>query len=116
MSLHAVTSEEELHQGGRYGIREPALACPQVPINEIDIAFLPGLAWSRTGARLGRGAGYYDRLLARPEFRALRCGLFFAVQEFLELAIDPWDQPLDLVITEQEMFRKSGNARSVLAP
>jgi 5-formyltetrahydrofolate cyclo-ligase len=73
--------------------------------SEVDVALMPGLAWDRAGNRLGRGAGYYDRLLAHPDWRAFRCGLFFATQEFPALPADPWDQPLQAVVTEREIIR-----------
>lgn len=105
LALHRTRGPEEL-RAGQFGIREPdADACPIVRIEEIDAALLPGLAWDRRGGRLGRGAGYYDRLLADPGWRALRCGLFFAVQEVETVPTDPWDVPLDAVVTEREIVR-----------
>ncbi|HEV2131900.1 MAG TPA: 5-formyltetrahydrofolate cyclo-ligase [Longimicrobiaceae bacterium] len=105
LALHRTTGPEELRPG-QFGIREPdADACPLVRIEEIDAALLPGLAFDRRGRRLGRGAGYYDRLLADARWRALRCGLFFAVQEVAEVPTDTWDVPLDAVVTENEIVR-----------
>jgi 5-formyltetrahydrofolate cyclo-ligase len=105
LSLHAVGSAEELRVGSSFGVREPLPHCPPIGVGEIDIAFLPGLAWDRSGTRLGRGAGYYDRLLATDGFGAVRCGLFFAAQELPDLPRDPWDVPLDVVVTEEEVVR-----------
>lgn len=101
MTLHAVRDADDLLEGGRYGIREPADHCPLTRPEEIDVAFIPGLAWDRAGNRLGRGAGYYDRLLADPGWRALRCGLFYSAQEVELVPADEWDVPLDLVVTEK---------------
>ena len=100
LSLHAVRSLEELRPG-RYGIREP-VAGRVVRAEEIQAALVPGLAWDRAGHRLGRGAGYYDRLLGEPAWAAFRCGLFFAVQEVPVLPRDDWDVRLDAVVTERE--------------
>ena len=105
MSLHTVQAESDLLADGRWGIREPAVHCPIARPEEIDVAFLPGLAWDRTGNRLGRGAGYYDQLLADPGLHALRCGLFFAAQEFPVIPADEWDAPLDMVVTEEGAHR-----------
>ena len=102
MTLHAVDDDADLTPG-RFGLLEPAIHCPPVEVATVDLAFIPGLAWDRGGRRLGRGAGYYDRLLAAPDWRGLRCGLFFSIQEFPELPADPWDMPLDLVVTEKEI-------------
>ncbi len=100
MTLHRVQAHAELLADGRYGIREPDSSCPIVDPAEVDAALIPGLAWDRNGARLGRGAGYYDRLLQDPRWRGFKCGLFFSVQEFERLPTDPHDSPLDAVVTE----------------
>jgi 5-formyltetrahydrofolate cyclo-ligase len=76
-----------------------------VDVHEVDVALVPGLAWDRRGARLGRGAGYYDRLFLRPSWRGFRCGLFFAAQEFDRLPANRMDAPLDAVVTEREIVR-----------
>lgn len=100
MTLHWVEREDQLRVEGGYGIREPAESRPLVSLGEVDAALVPGLAWDRRGQRLGRGAGYYDRLFARPEWSGFRCGLFFAAQEAGSIDVDPWDAPLDAVVTE----------------
>ena len=108
MSLHLLSSPDRLVPGGSYGIREPAADCQPVAIRSVDVALLPGLGWDRHGSRLGRGAGYYDRLLASPDWRAVRVGVFFALQEFPRLPIDDWDIPLDVIVTEREIIRTPG--------
>jgi 5-formyltetrahydrofolate cyclo-ligase len=105
MTLHAVGSADALRPG-RYGIREPdADACPIRRIEDVDAALIPGLAWDRGGHRLGRGAGYYDRMLADPVWRGFRCGLFFAAQEAPAVPHDAWDVRLDAIVTDGEMVR-----------
>jgi len=105
MTLHALADLAELRASGSYGILEPDPACPRRDPGEIDAVLVPGLAWDRRGGRLGRGAGYYDRLFADPAWRGFRCGLFFAAQESPDLPLDPWDAPLHAVVTEQEVVR-----------
>ena len=104
MTLHVLKELGELRDAGSYGIREPDLACPRLELRDIDVILVPGRAWDRRGGRLGRGAGYYDRLFADPDCRAFRCGLFFAAQEFEELPLDRWDVPLQAVVTEKEVM------------
>lgn len=104
MTLHVLKDLAELREAGSYGIREPDAACPLLALRDIDAVLVPGLAWDRRGRRLGRGAGYYDRLFADPEWRAFRCGLFFAVQEIPGIPVDPWDVALDAVVTEKEIM------------
>lgn len=110
MVLHRVEGYADLSGAGAFGIREPDPACPVVDLNEIDVALVPGLGWDRKGVRLGRGAGYYDRLFLNPQWRGFRCGLFFAAQEFDRLAANRLDAPLDAVVTEREIIRFDSGA------
>ena len=106
MTLHLVRSLGDLRTGS-YGIREPDVErCPEVAESSIDAALVPGLAWDRRGSRLGRGVGYYDRLFADPAWRGFRCGIFFAFQEVDPISAEPWDLPLDAVVTEREVWRR----------
>ena len=103
MALHRVDSPAGLQKHGRFGIREPLPTLPEVRPGLIDVALIPGLAWDRAGHRLGRGAGYYDRMLGMAEWRGARIGLFFSVQELERIPFDPWDATLDTVVTELEI-------------
>lgn len=105
MVIHRVDSGDELADDGAYGIREPIVECPLVPLEAIDAALVPGLAWDGAGGRLGRGAGYYDRLFADPRWRGFRCGLFFSAQEVDSVPTDPWDAPLHAVVTDAAVHR-----------
>lgn len=107
LALHRLDREDGLRRG-HVGLLEPdAELCPAVPVAEVDAALVPGLAWDRAGRRLGRGAGYYDRLFADPAWRGFRCGLYFAAQELPALPADPWDAPLHAVVTEREVVRRT---------
>jgi 5-formyltetrahydrofolate cyclo-ligase len=115
MALHRVDGTDQLLPGA-YGIREPdALVCPLVSAGEVDAVVVPGLAWDRAGGRLGRGAGYYDRLFALPQWRGFRCGVFFAAQELPAVSADPWDAPLHAVATEREVWVPTGPHREEAA-
>jgi 5-formyltetrahydrofolate cyclo-ligase len=103
MALHPLDTEEAMRPGA-HGILEPDPACRALAPAEIDAALVPGLAWDRAGGRLGRGAGYYDRLLTHPDWRGLTCGLFFAAQEVEAVPLDPWDVRIHFVVTEREML------------
>lgn len=106
--LHRIGDHGELRPGGNFGIREPDPACPLVRVEDVDVALVPGLGWDRRGVRLGKGAGYYDRLFLNPAWRGFRCGLFYAVQEFASLPGNRLDAPLDAVVTESETVRFDG--------
>jgi len=77
----------------------------ELSLQAIDLFVLPGLGFDRSGRRLGRGAGHYDRLLVGGD--AVRIGLCFDFQLLGELPEDPWDVRLDAVATEREIIRTS---------
>ena len=89
---------------GRFGILEPRQAvCRPPEAFAPDLILVPGLAFDRLGRRLGFGGGYYDRLLAQPlAARAFSVGLAFAFQLVRELPADPWDRPVNAVVTERQ--------------
>lgn len=79
---------------------------------DLDILFLPLLGFDDAGYRMGMGGGYYDASLAylrrRRTWRKPRLiGLAFEVQRVARLPRDPWDVPLDGVITERCYYRFS---------
>jgi 5-formyltetrahydrofolate cyclo-ligase len=107
MALHAVCAPDEL-VAGNYGIREPdASRCPVVHLSDVDAALVPGLAFDAGGNRLGRGAGYYDRLFGDAGWRGFRCGIFFHFQRTDALPAEVWDVPLDAVVTDAGVWRRS---------
>jgi 5-formyltetrahydrofolate cyclo-ligase len=64
---------------------------------------VPGVAFDLRGVRLGRGAGWYDRILSRhPE--ALKVGLAFEEQITSALPREPWDVSMDLVVTDRRVL------------
>ncbi len=78
--------------------------CPAISPEEITTAFLPGVAFDpTTGTRLGRGGGFYDRLLASPKFTAPTTGICFALQQ-RTLDSEPHDRPISTLITEEGLF------------
>lgn len=81
----------------RYGILEPTIQAREVlSAAMIDFALIPGRAFTLKGYRMGRGRGYYDRLLPRLSCPAY--GICFSCQVVDDLPLDPWDKKLDGVI------------------
>lgn len=94
---------EEAFVTGSYGILEPAPANSYaVPLEEIDFIVVPGLAFDRRGGRLGRGAGYYDRLLRNS--RAYKAGFAFFEQLVLRVPREPFDIKMDCVATSEGTY------------
>lgn len=102
MELRAVRSWEELKPGS-YRILEPdPTVCPLIMPDEVDLVLVPGIGFDRTGLRLGRGGGYYDRLLVRFPLETVRVGLFFSCQACETVPSELHDQKLHLIVTERD--------------
>lgn len=84
--------------------REPTENCLLVPVEELECVFVPGLAFDAQGYRLGRGGGYYDRVLASLPGTVPCPGLMFAGQELDEVAHEAHDVLLRCVITENGLI------------
>lgn len=99
LTFHAVSDPAtELHPGA-LGIREPNADSPLVPIPEIDAFLCPGLAFDRKGNRLGRGRGFYDRMLAVTRADALKLGVCFPFQIVEDTFPESHDIRMDGLIT-----------------
>jgi len=100
LDLACVTCLSELAPG-TLGILEPHPDRCQPPAAFApDAALIPAVAFDRAGNRLGFGQGYYDRLLASPAFaNTLLIGLAYDFQIVDSLPRDPWDKPVDIVVT-----------------
>lgn len=81
---------------GSYGILEPTGEAYNA-YNEIDVAIVPGMAFDSEGYRLGRGKGYYDRLLPKLS-NAVRIGVCFDFQKLESVPTDANDVKMDVVI------------------
>jgi 5-formyltetrahydrofolate cyclo-ligase len=81
-------------------VREPATSQELVAPSEVSLILVPGLAFTRDGRRLGRGGGYYDRLLAQHRPHAIALGVCFDLQIVEDLPCEPHDEKVDAVVTE----------------
>jgi 5-formyltetrahydrofolate cyclo-ligase len=89
---------------GEGGVQEP-IAGTAEQSETPAVVLLPVVAWDNRGTRIGRGGGFYDRLLAELSEGFVRIGLAYEFQECPELPRDPWDVPLHYVITERRIIR-----------
>jgi len=90
-----------------FGVPEPIGSEIPADPGDIDTIILPMLGFDRRGGRIGYGAGYYDRFLARnPTLRKI--GIAFACQEMDQLPLDENDVPLDCIITEDGIIYSRG--------
>ncbi len=75
---------------------------------QMDLVIVPGVAFSRKGARMGNGQGYYDRLLERVRPDCPLVGLCYECQLFDDLIVGPHDVFMDKVVTEQAVYQGRG--------
>lgn len=85
---------------GAFGVWEPRRGTRRtVPLRDLDLVLVPGLAFDRAGNRLGRGRGYFDRLLARAPRSLHTIGLCFRFQLLDRLPTNAHDRPVHAVLT-----------------
>ncbi len=90
-----------------FGLREPALTSPELPLADIAVMVIPALAVDASGARIGWGRGYYDSTLPLAT-HALRVAAVFDCQWVAEVPRAPHDSNVNLIITESRAHRIIG--------
>jgi 5-formyltetrahydrofolate cyclo-ligase len=112
LGLWRLTSMDELAPG-KWSILEPpselrGKSGNEVDPSELDVVLTPGVAFTRDGARIGSGQGYYDRLFVALRPEATVIGLAYECQLFPNLAVDPHDVYMDKVVTEKGVYQGRG--------
>jgi len=87
-----------------YGIRAPIRGTP-FPIGLIDLVIVPGLAFDPQGNRLGRGRGFYDRFLSKPEFHGTICAFAHEQQFVKAIPCRPHDIQVQVLVTNEKVRR-----------
>ena len=82
---------------GLHGIPEPGPLCPLIALNRLDLVLVPGVAFDARGGRLGRGKGFYDRLLAAVN--GMKCGVAFDEQIVDAVPVGPQDIRVNCILT-----------------
>ena len=91
---------------GQFGIREPKAGCPEIPLERLGLILVPGVAFDVHGRRLGRGRGFYDRLLA--EVHGVKCGVAFDEQILDAIPAGGLDVRMDFVLTPTRCLKCDG--------
>jgi 5-formyltetrahydrofolate cyclo-ligase len=97
---------KELVPGPRNVLEPDAKRCKTVPMERIDIAIIPGLAFDEKGGRIGSGKGYYDRLIPKLAITTRKVALTFEEQIVPQIPIESHDKHVDIIITDQRIIYK----------
>jgi 5-formyltetrahydrofolate cyclo-ligase len=112
LELFHLESMDEL-EVGMYKILEPrvdlrAVAAKRVEVESLDLIMVPGVAFDRTGGRMGHGKGYYDKLLEHARADTPLVALAFECQLFPEIPTAEHDIFMDQIITERAIYPGRG--------
>ena len=91
---------------GRWNISEP-LNARRASMVEVDLLIVPAIAFDRHGGRLGHGGGHFDRILGC--WNGIKIGIAFEYQIFDSVPMGSQDIPVDLVVTELQVYEGEGN-------
>ena len=97
MNFYSVNSLGHDLEKGRWGILEPTPSCPMIDGEKIDLFLCPGMAFTKSGQRLGKGRGYYDRFFHHNAQNAIRYGITFSEMIFPELPHEEHDIIMQMV-------------------
>jgi len=89
---------------GKFGVREPAASCAEIPLNRFDLVLVPGMAFDLHGHRLGRGQGFYDRILANAS--GIKCGVAYDFQLLESIPTEAHDAKVDFIFTPSRGVRR----------
>jgi 5-formyltetrahydrofolate cyclo-ligase len=107
VSLYKVDSpEKEIVQNAEGGFIPNAECCKKVPIDCIDIAIVPGLAFDEKGGRIGYGDGYYDQLIPRLPITTRKVAVALEEQIVPLVPMESHDKYVDIIITDNRVIYK----------
>jgi 5-formyltetrahydrofolate cyclo-ligase len=93
---------------GKFGILEPGGHCRPLTLKRLDLALAPGLGFDASGRRLGRGQGFYDRLLAG--IVGAKCGVAFDQQVVGHLPAQEHDVSMNFILTPTRWLEVSSQS------
>ncbi|MEE8399944.1 MAG: 5-formyltetrahydrofolate cyclo-ligase [Desulfobacterales bacterium] len=98
--------KKDLKPGPRNILEPDASRCKKVPIESIEIAIIPGVAFDEKGGRIGSGEGYYDRLIPKLSITTRKVALAYENQMVQQVPIESHDKHVDIIITEKRIIYK----------
>jgi len=98
--------DTDLTLGSRNILEPNPNQCNVVPIECIDIAIIPGVAFDEKGGRIGSGDGYYDRLIPKLPITTRKVALTFEDQIVSQIQMEAHDRHVDIIITEKRIIYK----------
>ena len=108
LSFHQVAQEYREHLvKGPFSLQEPPATWPLIDmatVREPMMVLVPALAFTLDGMRLGRGKGYYDRLLTELSGRGTTLGICFDIQVVGFLETEEHDRAVDVIVTEKKTY------------
>ena len=107
MNLMKVDNYPQELISGQRGVLEPdAGRCKNVPLDRVDIAIIPGIAFDEKGGRIGSGRGYYDRLIPRLAITTRKVALTLEEQIVPQIPMESHDKYVDIIITDKRIIYK----------
>jgi 5-formyltetrahydrofolate cyclo-ligase len=91
---------------GKFGVSEPLLELEEIPLNKFDLVLVPGMAFDFGGNRLGRGKGFYDRILT--EVSGIKCGVAYDFQVQESIPTEAHDAKVNFIFTPTRCLRRQG--------
>ena len=93
---------------GKFGVAEPLPECELVPLNQFNLVIVPGMAFDLQGNRLGRGQGFYDRILSAAS--GIKCGVGYELQLVENITTEPHDAKVDFILTPDKCVKARKNS------
>ena len=89
---------------GKFGVSEPLPGCETIALNRFDLILVPGAAFDVAGNRLGRGRGFYDRILAAAS--GVKCGVAYDFQLLASIPTEAHDAKVNFIFTPSRCVRR----------
>ena len=105
-SARRVTNLETDIGTGKFGVSEPLDRCEEISLDRFDLVLVPGVAFDLNGHRLGRGRGFYDRILSQAS--GVKCGVAYDFQLLEKIPTEPHDARVDFIFTPSRCVKRTG--------